>query len=175
MSFYLIVRNLQSQISKVTTQCRLVFYFCWGHLCRWKDVPRKTTGKNTALVPIPVHDPSPTDAAWHGDVFPDVFKLLLFLFLIFLLPVVPAHEGGGAPRARGTGVPSSHTPAVKDKVTNIQAFCLDVFPQLWPTQVGETLSFSKKSLSFSKNSLILFKRMENVSKIPWIFSILSFF
>ena len=30
----------------------------------------------------------------------------------------------------------------------IQAF-LDVFPQLSPTQVGETLSSSKKSLSFS--------------------------
>ena len=32
-------------------------------------------------------------------------------------------------------------------------FFLDIFPQLSPTQVGETLSFSKLSLSFSKNSL----------------------
>jgi len=44
---------------------------------------------------------------------------------------------------------------------------LDVFPQLSPTQVGETLSFSKlslsfseNSLSFSKNSLSLLKRMD---------------
>ena len=46
-----------------------------------------------------------------------------------------------------------------------QAF-LDVFPQLSPTQVGETLSFSKIFLSFSENSLSLFNRMEIFSKIP---------
>jgi len=57
--------------------------------------------------------------------------------------------------------------AVKSFLVDLARLFLDVFPQLSPTQVGETLSFSKKSLSFSENSLSfsenslsLFKRME---------------
>ena len=37
---------------------------------------------------------------------------------------------------------------------------IQAFPQLSPTQVGGTLSFSENSLSFSENFLSLFKRME---------------
>ena len=40
-----------------------------------------------------------------------------------------------------------------------QAFFLDVFPELSPTQVGETLSFSENSLS-------LFKRVDFFQKFP---------
>ena len=50
---------------------------------------------------------------------------------------------------------------------------MDAFPQLAPTQAGETLSFSKKSLSFSENSLSfsenslsLFERKEFFPKFP---------
>ena len=51
----------------------------------------------------------------------------------------------------------------------VQAF-FDVFPQLSPTQVGETLSFSENSLSFSKKPLSLFERMEDFFQNSLIFT-----
>ena len=46
----------------------------------------------------------------------------------------------------------------------IHKLFLDVFPQLSPTQVGETLSFSRNSLSFPENSWVFRKILEFFGK-----------
>ena len=78
-----------------------------------------------------------------------------------------AQNGTSVSNGRANGTSIENGAGMQMSGFPIVRLFLDVFPQLSSTQVGETLSFSKKKpLSFSENSLSLFKRTDFFSKIP---------